>query len=172
MKLEGADLARFEQYVEADRRRLFRLAFGLYGEIALAEDLVQETLVRIAQVWHRIDARGPHSYANTTLVRLYLRQHRRWKPPVSAVIEYQHQTVDATTHVDDRMRIVAALAQLPPRQRLTVALRYLCDQSEVQTAAVMGCSVGTVKRQTSTALEKLNESLAETSSERSERSQL
>ena len=48
-----------------------------------------------------------------------------------------------------------ALAQLPNRQRAVLVLRYYEDLTEAQTAAAMGCSVGTVKSQTSKALAKL-----------------
>ena len=46
---------------------------------------------------------------------------------------------------------------LPPRQRTALVLRYYEDLSEAETAELMGCSVGTVKSQVSTALDKLRE---------------
>jgi RNA polymerase sigma factor (sigma-70 family) len=63
----------------------------------------------------------------------------------------------------------AALRLLPPRQRTVVALRYLADQSEAQTADLMGCSVGTVKSQSSAAMRRLRELLHETEESEDER---
>jgi RNA polymerase sigma factor (sigma-70 family) len=59
------------------------------------------------------------------------------------------------------MGLVAALAQLPAGQREVVVLRFAEDMSEAQTAALLGCSVGTVKSQTSRALKALRRVLAE-----------
>ncbi len=50
---------------------------------------------------------------------------------------------------------MAALATLPPRARAAVVLRYWADMSIEQVAAVLGCSAGTVKSQSSRALDKL-----------------
>ena len=56
---------------------------------------------------------------------------------------------------DDRLVLRAALARLTPKQRAVLVLRYFEDLTEVQTAAVLGCSAGTVKSQTRHALERL-----------------
>lgn len=55
--------------------------------------------------------------------------------------------------------LLAALAQLPPRQRAAVVLRYFDDLSEADTAAALGCRVGTVKSQTARGLARLRELL-------------
>ena len=67
----------------------------------------------------------------------------------------RHSRADESDRVDGTTDIVAALRGLPPRQRAAVVLRYFEDLTEVQTAAVLGCSVGTVKSQTARGLAKL-----------------
>ncbi len=67
----------FVEYVAGDQRRLQRLAFALTGSREDAEDLVQETLLRLAGGWRRIDQRGPHGYATTVMGRLAQRRHPR-----------------------------------------------------------------------------------------------
>jgi RNA polymerase sigma factor (sigma-70 family) len=71
---------------------------------------------------------------------------------------------DVSVPVDDayaaRDAVSVALASLPPKQRAVVALRYLEDQSEAETAAILEISVGTVKAHASRGLDELREVLS------------
>jgi len=147
----GALDARFAEYVCADERRLGRLAYTLTGHRQDAEDLVQDTLLRVAMHWHRIDERGPHGYATTTMCRLAMRRR-------TLRFGTEEPLVDATTFdgVDDRLSLIAGMRALAPRQRAVLALRFFCDYSVQKTAKVLGCSTGTVKSQTSKALQALS----------------
>ena len=52
---------------------------------------------------------------------------------------------------DERLALIAALQRLGPRQRAVVVLRYWVGLTETEAAVTLGCSVGTVKSQTSRA---------------------
>jgi RNA polymerase sigma factor (sigma-70 family) len=64
---------------------------------------------------------------------------------------------DHTGAVDLRDAIVRALQQLPPRQRAVLVMRYFDQRSEVEMAAALRCSVGTVKSTASRGLARLRE---------------
>jgi RNA polymerase sigma factor (sigma-70 family) len=65
--------------------------------------------------------------------------------------------VDAVGVVDLRDALVRALAELPPRQRAVLVLRYWEELTEAETAAMLGCSEGTVKAAASRGLRRLRE---------------
>jgi len=62
--------------------------------------------------------------------------------------------IEGSETVDGRLDLAAALAMLPARQRAVVVLRFYEDLSVEETAALLGCSPGTVKSRTSDALTK------------------
>jgi DNA-directed RNA polymerase specialized sigma24 family protein len=64
---------------------------------------------------------------------------------------------DPAAQVDLRDALVRLLDQLPPRQRAVIVARYWEQLTEAETAAVLGCSAGTVKSATSRGLRRLRE---------------
>ncbi len=137
------------------------MAIALTGDRTAAEDLVQDVLTRMYVAWPRID--DPAAFARRALInastnRWRLRGRRKEQPLSTAPDPSVSDRSDAHGRRDE---LVRAISSLPSRQRAVVVLRFLQDLPEAETAAVLGCSVGTVKSQTSRALTRLRELLAE-----------
>ncbi|HEY8371859.1 MAG TPA: SigE family RNA polymerase sigma factor [Pseudonocardiaceae bacterium] len=160
-----------QQYVEYVRHRipwLRRLGYLLCQDWHRADDLVQTTITQLYVHWKRIHRIGNlDGYARTTLVRTFLSEKRRaWSSRVDLVPEITDSGLPherSTEHCVDRLTVRQALATVPPRQRATLVLRFYCDLDIEQTAAVLGCSTGTVKSQTSRGLDALRRALQESS---------
>jgi RNA polymerase sigma-70 factor (sigma-E family) len=149
------DEAAFVEFAGSARDRLRRTAYLLCGDWDRASDLVQEALIRVYVRWPRLVRRGGElAYARKAVVSAYLDQVRR-RSSTERPQETDHTAAsgeDVATEVATRQALMDALAQLPPRQRACVVLRYFEDLSVEQTAALLGCTEGTVKSQTSRAL--------------------
>ena len=145
-------------YVAARQRALLRTARMLTGDEQLAEDLVQTTLERVWPHWQRVAGdRDPDAYVRRVMLNTYSSWWRRkWRGehPTSDLPEITTPDDDfARADLTDALRRL--LPTLPPRQRAVLVLRYCEDLTETATADVLGCSVGTVKSQTSKALARL-----------------
>jgi RNA polymerase sigma-70 factor (sigma-E family) len=148
----------FADYFTARSVSLRRLAFALCGDWHLADDLVQHTFLQLYRHWRRIDGGTLDAYSRRILVNAFL-SHRRRSRREHVVAEPPSGVAPdpAEPRSDD---VAAALAQLPPRQRALVVLRHLEDMSVADAAELLGIAEGTVKSQTSRALEKLRAALA------------
>ena len=149
------DEAAFVEFAHASRDRLRRTAYLLCGDWDQASDLVQEGLVRVYVRWPRLVRHGGElAYARKAVVSAFL-DHKRRRSSTERPQESDPTTAsgeDVARAVATRVALMAALADLPPRQRACVVLRYFEDLSVADTAALLGCTEGTVKSQTSRAL--------------------
>lgn len=150
----------FTEFVTARMPALRRLAFLLCQDWHLADDLVQAAITKLYVHWHRVAVMdNPEAYFRTILVRESLNQRRsNWARKVSLTGELPEWPQLGPDH-DDAIDVGRAMADLPPRQRATLVLRFYCDLSVDQVAEVLGCSSGTVKSQTSRALVSLRTAL-------------
>jgi RNA polymerase sigma-70 factor (sigma-E family) len=156
----------FDEFVVARSPALLRTAYLLTRDVQLAEDLLQTALTKAWFSWKRIDG-DPEPYVRRILVNASVSWWRkRWthETPTRFVPE---PTPGAGPPADVH-DLLQALGRLPRRQRAVVVLRYVEDRTEADTAALMGCSVGTVKSQCAKALAKLRaDSALATADERS-----
>jgi len=152
----------FEAFVAARFPALRRAAFLLTGDWPLAEDLVQTALARSWPRWGRLRQDAAfEAYVRRTIATTYATWwRRRWRGEVPTEVLPEAAAGDAYAAVDDRDRVLRALATLSARSRAAVVLRYFEDMSEAEVAEVLGCSVGTVKSSVSRALTQLRATTA------------
>jgi RNA polymerase sigma-70 factor (sigma-E family) len=142
---------------------LTRLAFLMLGNRQTAEDVVQEAFCGLYRAWDRMsDHANALGYVRTSVLngsRSALRRARRVPRPLSVPAA---ASAEATVLAgEERREALAALRQLPPRQREALVLRYFAELPEHETALAMGVSRGTVKSTTSRALAALGRMLQE-----------
>lgn len=148
----------FTGWAQEHSPALLRRATLLCGDRHQAEDLVQETLVRMYLHWRRIDLDdNPVGYAQTTLFRLFLatrRRHSSHERPTENPPEQPGAEPDAAGHLD----LLAALQTLPPRQRCVVVARYLDDRPVAEVAVTMRRTESWVRVTAHRALQTLRDS--------------
>jgi RNA polymerase sigma-70 factor (sigma-E family) len=154
----------FRAYVLEHRGGLVRTATLLTaGDAHLAEDVVQSTLTRLYVSWPLfVRAGNREGYARRALVNALMDEHRRpWRRRESSAASLPDvHTAESETGSARTEALMAALRELPPRQRSAVVYRYFHDLSVADTADALGCSQGTVKSQTARALDRLRDVLA------------
>ncbi len=153
----AADRAAFEQFVQGSSSRLLTLAMLLTGHNRTdAEDLLQTVLERAFRRWHRICRTGdPGPYVRQMLVNASVDRWRllRRRPEQPLDLDdggpsgVGQAGPDQTAALAEQDLLWRALARLPAGQRAVLVLRYYEDLTEAQTAAVLGCSIGSVKTQ-------------------------
>ncbi len=156
--MDGTADAEFSDFMHGRWSGLVRLGSGLTGDLQLAEDLAQTAFARAYASWGRVrKADNPDAYLRRIVVNANRNRFRRLRvgEVLTGALPDILSAGDGADQRSDRAALVAALLQLPYGQRAAVVLRYCLDLSETETAAVLGCSVGNVKSQSSRALAKL-----------------
>ena len=148
----------FVEFVDQRQRALQRTAWLLTGDWALAEDLVQTALARTWPRWGRIRRRDdPEIYVRRVMINTWASWSRRkWRGErPGADLPDSAAPGDLAADTVTRLAVRGALGSLTDRQRAVIVLRVFDDLTEVQTAEVLGCAVGTVKSTMSQALARL-----------------
>jgi RNA polymerase sigma-70 factor (ECF subfamily) len=178
-RARGGEASAFCQLAAQHERRLLQQACGLTRDVSAAEDLVTETLV---EAWRSIGRYNGACRFSTWLFSILLHRHqkalRRARsrpiplaalPPVEADAHRQAQEslpaagpspAESAMRQEAADKLRQAVAALPGKHQQVVLLRFFEDASLPEIAAVLGCSVGTVKSRLHYALEKLRESQA------------
>lgn len=147
----------FAEFVAARSGSLFRTAYLLVGDYGLAQDLVQEALVKTYQNWGRLrDPANAEAYTRRVLVTTLAtwRRRRSFHERPDDVLR-DAVSADPIQKVVDHDAIWRELQALPPRQRAALVLRFYEDLSDAEAADVLGCQVATVRSQVSQGLRRL-----------------
>jgi len=167
----------FDQFADEVTDALLRTGFLMTFDVAETEDLVQETLVRVARRWDRVRVMDrPAVYARRILVNLVIdtgqgrsRRHAELRACPGDDLEGRPDvdSVRPFRSVDAISELQWALGTLARRQRAVIVLRYWEDLSEAEVSELLGCSVGTVKSAASRGLARLREVMTATDTGRS-----
>lgn len=158
----SADWAVTELY-SLHHRGLVRLAVLLVRDIPTAEDVVQDSFVAMHDGWQRLrDAESALAYLRHAVLNRS-RSVLRHRAVVDKHPEKPSPDMPSAEHGAlvqlERSAVIAALRNLPGRQREAIALRYYADLSEAEVAAAMGISCGAVKSHTARAMAALRTDL-------------
>jgi RNA polymerase sigma-70 factor (sigma-E family) len=157
----------FERFAAQVSDSLLYTGFQMTDNAKDAEDLVQETLLKVARRWNRVRSMDhPAAYARRVLINLVLddtdrrtRQRTELQPREGTDEAADEHAARALREVDDLAEFSWALAQLPARQRAVLVLRYWSDLPVAEVADILGCTEGTVTSTASRAVARVAEIL-------------
>ena len=164
---DAASKRQFEGFAAEASDSLLRTGYLMTGDVRDAEDLVQETFLRVARRWNRVRSMDrPTAYARRILINLVLddagrrsRQQAELGSQDAGIDAADESATQALREVDDLAEFRWALAQLPARQRAVLVLRYWEDLPVAEVANVLGCSAATVTSTASRAAARLAQAL-------------
>ena len=135
----------FDAFYRDTSRRLLRYAYGLTGDPAEAQDLVQEAYARAWQRRHRLAGyEDPEAWLRLVVNRLSTDRWRRLSVR-RAWAASEAPPPPSPPPSEDVVLLVRAMRTLPLAHRRALALHYLLDRSVADIAAETGASTGTVK---------------------------
>jgi RNA polymerase sigma factor (sigma-70 family) len=141
---------------------LTRYAFLLTGDVAAAQDLVQDALVKVfVRTRSGFTPDVMEAYLRRAIVNVYLdgrRRGKQWTDVQHLLVgdDVRHGPETATA---DRLDLHAALGTLAPQERAAVVLRFFGELTVPEVADQMGISQGSIKRYLSNAIGKLEQRL-------------
>jgi RNA polymerase sigma-70 factor (sigma-E family) len=152
--------ASFDEFVSTRMPPVLRFAGVLTGDRHLAEDIVQDVLLKVHKRWDTIaDLDRPDAYVRRMVVNEYISWRRKWARivPTEDIADSRELPFapDHAERVANRAEVADRLRRLAPRHRAVLVLRYYEDLSDADIAELLDCTVGTVRGYASRALATL-----------------
>ncbi|SCG57728.1 RNA polymerase sigma-70 factor, ECF subfamily [Micromonospora echinaurantiaca] len=144
-RADGCGTAEFDAFYTATAVRVVGHVFAVYGDLADAQDVVQEAYAKAWQHWHKVSAYAdPEAWVRVVAWRLAA---NRWRSARRRARAWARRGEPPPTPGPgpDRVAIVRALQQLPIKQRQVVVLHYLYGYPVAEIAESTGMPVGSVK---------------------------
>ncbi|EWM65975.1 MULTISPECIES: SigE family RNA polymerase sigma factor [Micromonospora] len=154
------DVDGFDEFYRGSRQRLLGFVYVLTGDLAEAQDAVQEAYIRAWQRWSTV--RGyddPEAWVRVVASRIAVSRWRSLRSRARAYLRHgAEESMPAPS--TDTVEVVAALRRLPEEQRVALALYYLLGMPVAEVARETEAPVGTVKARLSRGRAALAELLA------------
>lgn len=148
--------AEFTHYFDRCADSMRFTALLLCGNHHEAEDVVQSAFLKFYLAGPKLAHReGLDGYLRQIVVRTFLAERRRVRWKREKLTDALPEVPVAESLSEDRLVVWQALDAVPAKQRATLVLRYWHDLGVEETAAALGCSVGTVKSNTNRGLKAL-----------------
>jgi RNA polymerase sigma-70 factor (sigma-E family) len=143
----------------AHHLELVRLAVLIVGDLATAEDVVQDAFEQLHRRWRTLRKQSSAlGYARSAVLngsRSVLRRRSVARRHAARISASSHQDADAAVGFEQRSELIEAFRRLPARQREVLALRYYVDMSVADAAATLHISEGAVRSTASRGLDAL-----------------
>lgn len=143
---------------------LVRLAVMMTGDLATAEDVVQDVYERLHRRWPVLRNSGGLAYARASVLNGCRSAHRRAvvrRKQVVRLAGEQQPGSDTEVAAADRGALADALRALPPRQREVLVLRYFCDLDVAEISGMLRIGHSSVRSAISRGLAALATALGE-----------
>jgi RNA polymerase sigma-70 factor (ECF subfamily) len=141
----AAVVASFEDFFEAERRRLFGAVYVMVGDADEAEEIVQDAFLAVWERWDRVrDMDRPTGYLYRTAMNGFRSRRRRLVRAARRMLPFD-EPKDPYAVVDLHDEVVRAIRSLPPRQRAAVALTELLGYGSEEAAGLLDVKAATVR---------------------------
>ena len=128
-----------------EARTLFRRLCAITGNAAEAEEIMQDAFLALWERWDRIGSlTDPTGYLYRTAMNVFRKRLRRAGLALRRTLALAPDPAPFS-EIDEQQDVVAALAELTPRQRAALVLTDVLDFSSEEAARALGVTAGTVR---------------------------
>jgi len=173
IRVRHGDEQAFAELYRRYYRKLLDFFYGMSHDVQTAEDLCQETFLRVWKLRHRYAATGSFTgYLFAFGRNIWLEKYRKMKKRNKLGIQRYEQDIhdwiavgrqdypdEAASRSELENRVYAALDRLPEQQRMVFVLRTVKGLSTKEISSIMGCPVNTVRSRKILAIQKLRRAL-------------